>query len=53
MAFEDAEGGRGAVAVNARLWVDLYRVNGAPVVGGPLAAGEFDFGEFWHAGTLG
>lgn len=52
-ALEDTEGGRGAVAVDAGLGVNFHRGDGVSVVGGPLTAGEFDFGKFGHGGMIG
>jgi hypothetical protein len=33
--------------------VDFHRGDGVSVKGGPLAAGEFNFGEFGHGGRIG
>lgn len=43
-AFENAEGGRRAIAIDAGLGVDRDGSDGFVVEGRPLAAGEFDFG---------
>jgi len=47
-AFENAEGGGGAVAIDAGLGVGLGGEDLLALEGGPLAAGEFDFSEFGH-----
>ncbi|MFT7173376.1 MAG: hypothetical protein ACI9NQ_001596 [Paracoccaceae bacterium] len=52
-SFKNAEGGGGAVAVDAGLGVDFDGDDGFSLGGGPLAAGEFDFSEFWHGVTIG
>jgi len=51
-AFENTEGRGGAVTVDAGLWVDVDGGDAFTVVGGPLAAGEFDFSEFGHGGMI-
>ncbi len=51
--FKDLEGWGGAVAVDTGLRVGVDGGDGMPVVGGPLATGEFYFSEFWHGGSLG
>ena len=47
-ALENAQSGRGAIAIDARLGMDIDIDNRIPMKCSPLATGKFDFGEFRH-----
>lgn len=51
--FEDAESWGGAIAVDAGFGMDVDGFDDFSLECGPLAAGEFDFGEFGHGERIG
>jgi len=51
-SFKDTQGGRRTVTVNPGLRMCFDPGDGIAVEGGPLAACEFDFGEFGHGARL-